>query len=260
MNVLIVEDESLAARRLQKMVQELEPSAQVLTVLDSVAATVHWLQQHSMPDLLLLDIELVDGQSFEIFSQTEVRCPVIFTTAYDEYALRAFKVHSIDYLLKPIQEKELQQSLQKFRQLARAYAAAEQPIPSLTSLLEALKGGASPAQPHYRDRILVKQGQRMFPILTADIAYFFTRDKLTQLRTSDNRQYLLDYTLEELERSLNPKQFYRANRQYIVALGAVQRLHLYFNSKLKLELRPAPEEEVLVSREKALDFRNWLGE
>ncbi|WP_224995753.1 LytTR family DNA-binding domain-containing protein [Cesiribacter sp. SM1] len=260
MNLVIVEDESIAARRIQKMVQALEPGSNVLAVLDSVAGVVKWLQQHPAPDLLLLDIELVDGQSFEIFTQVEVTCPVIFTTAYDEYAIRAFKVNSIDYLLKPIQEKELQQSLQKFRNLKKVFAGTEPVLVNIELLLQELQQQRNHTVSSRRDRILVKQGQRMLPLTTTEAAYFFTRDKLNYVRTRSNQQYLLDYTLDELEKSLNPKNFFRANRQYIIEFSSVVRVHQYFNSKLKVELTPKPEEDVVISREKAADFRHWLGE
>jgi two-component system LytT family response regulator len=260
MNLVIIEDESIAARRIGKMVQHLDPSIQVQAVLDSVAGTVQWLQNNPAPDLILLDIELVDGQSFEIFNQVELHCPVIFTTAYDEYAIRAFKVNSIDYLLKPIQEKELAQSLQKFKNLKQVFAGKASATLNMETLLQQLREQAmSPARVS-RDRILVKQGQRMFPIATAEIAYFFTKDKQNYLCTKSNKQYLIDYTLEELEKSLDHKHFFRANRQYIIEFSAVARVHQYFQSKLKVELTPKPEEEVIISREKVGELRLWLGE
>jgi two-component system response regulator LytT len=242
MNLVIIEDESIAARRIGKMVQQLDSSIQLLAVLDSVAGTVRWLQHNPAPDLLLLDIELVDGQSFEIFNQVEVPCPVIFTTAYDEYAIRAFKVNSIDYLLKPIQEKELAQSLQKFRNLKQVYADKTPLTLNMESLLQELRGQVNNPIKASRDRILVKQGQRMFPVAITEVAYFFTKDKQNYVCTKANKQYLVDYTLEELEKSLDPKFFFRANRQYIIEFNAVTRVHQYFQSKQKVELTPKPEE------------------
>jgi two-component system LytT family response regulator len=260
MNLVIVEDESIAARRIAKMVQELDPAITIQAVLTSVAGTVHWLHTNPAPDLLLLDIELVDGQSFEIFAQTEVPCPVIFTTAYDEYAIRAFKVNSIDYLLKPIQEKELAHSLQKFRNLKKMYADKTPASVNIEALLQELREQSHNPSKSSRDRILVKQGQRMFPITTREVAYFFTKDKLNYVRTKSNQQYLVDYTLDELEKSLDVKNFFRANRQYLIEFDAVARVHQYFHSKLKVELSPKPEEDVVISREKAADLRLWLGE
>lgn len=260
MNIVIVEDESIAARRIQKMVLKLDPATKVQAVLDSVAGTVEWLRHNPVPDLVLLDIELADGQSFEIFTRTEVKCPVIFTTAYDEYAIRAFKVNSIDYLLKPIQEKELQKSLQKFRDLKKVFADKIPSSVNVEALLQEMLEQRDSQTKSLRDRILVKQGQRMFPLATAEVAYFFAKEKIIFLRTKGNQQYLIDYTLEELEKSLNPKNFFRANRQYLIGFHAVARVHQYFNSRLKVELTPKPEEDVTISREKAAEFRLWLGE
>jgi two-component system LytT family response regulator len=260
MNLVIIEDESIAARRIGKMVQQLDPSIKVQAVLDSVTGSVQWLQNNPAPDLLLLDIELVDGQSFEIFNQVEVQCPVIFTTAYDEYAIRAFKVNSIDYLLKPIHEKELAQSLQKFRNLKQVYTGKAPATLNMETLLQQLREQASNPARVSRDRILVKQGQRMFPIATTDVAYFFTKDKQNYLCTKSNKQYLIDYTLEELEKSLDSKHFFRANRQFIIEFSAVVRVNQYFQSKLKIELIPKPEEDVIISREKVGELRFWLGE
>jgi two-component system LytT family response regulator len=260
MNLVIVEDESIAARRIGKMVQELDPGTTIQAVLSSVAGTVHWLQHNPAPDLMLLDIELVDGQSFEIFEQVEVQCPVIFTTAYDEYAIRAFKVNSIDYLLKPIQEKELQHSLQKFRNLQKMFGGTGAIPINMHMLLQELRNQPNSPAKDSRDRILVKQGQRMFPISTTEVACFYTKDKQNYVRTKGDKQYLIDYTLDELEKSLNPKNFFRANRQYIIEFHAVTRVHQYFHSKLKVEIMPKPEEDIIISREKSAELRLWLGE
>ncbi|WP_247235069.1 LytTR family DNA-binding domain-containing protein [Telluribacter sp. SYSU D00476] len=259
MNLVIVEDESIAARRLHKMVQELDPAIEVVAVLDSIEKSVNWFRQHPAPDLMLLDIELVDGQSFEIFNQVEIKCPVIFTTAYDEYAIKAFRVNSIEYLLKPIQEKDLARGLQKFRELKSIYADRQPAQVNIEALLQELRAHSSPSSTTYRDRILVKQGQRMFPITTSEVAYFFTKERLVYACTRENRQYLVDFTMDELEKSLDSRHFFRANRQFIVEFKAVNRLNPYFNGKLKVALSPAPDEEVIISRDKATEFRSWLG-
>ena len=260
MNIVIIEDESIAARRLQKMVLGLKEGIKVVAILDSVLGTVAWLRQHKAPDLILMDIELVDGQSFEIFKQVEVPCPVIFTTAYDEYAIQAFKVNSIDYLLKPIQEKELKQSLLKFEQLHKLFGSRQPTAINIEQLLEELRIQHAQPQQLPRERILVKQGQRMFPLLTNEIAYFYTKERLVWAYTKDSRHFLVDYTLDELEKTLDNKNFFRANRQFIVAFHSVSRLNHYFNGKLKVNLQPISEEELIISREKALEFRSWLGE
>jgi two-component system LytT family response regulator len=260
LSVVIIEDEALAARRLGKMLADIDPSARVVAVLDSIEASVGWLAANPRPGLILMDIELVDGQSFEIFDRVAVDCPVIFTTAYDEYAIRAFKVNSIDYLLKPVAEKDLRQSLEKLGRLRGLFAEPDHARLQVASLLRELTAGPQAGPAAYRDRILVKQGQRLFSITTAEVAYFCTREKLNYVRVRDGRQYLVDYSLDELEKSLDPRQFFRANRQFIAGFGAVERVSLYFNGKLKVILNPVPEEDVVISRDKAAEFRQWLGE
>ncbi|MCK8490247.1 LytTR family DNA-binding domain-containing protein [Spirosoma sp. RP8] len=269
MNILIVEDEAVAARQLKAMVERAGDDVTVLAVLDSIERTVAYLRQSSQqpaivgqpvhPDLILLDIELSDGQSFAIFDQVAVTSPIIFTTAYDEYALKAFDVNSVDYLLKPIQETALQKALHKFRQLRQTYGGNPTVSMPIDELIRQLTE-RQPATLAYRDRFLVHVGQRLIPIDGSEIAYFFSTNKLTFLKSHANNQYSLNYSLDELEKSLDPGQFYRANRQFIVSHKAVHRIHLHFSSKLKVELRPATEESVMVSREKAMAFRQWLGE
>lgn len=269
MNVLIIEDEAVAARQLKAMVERAGDDIHVLAVFDCIEQSVAYLRQSSVrpnaengpihPDLILMDIELSDGQSFAIFEQVAVTSPIIFTTAYDEYALRAFEVNSVDYLLKPIQETALRRALQKFRQLQQTYGPANTVTVPIDDLIRQLSQ-RQPSAVTYRERFLVHVGQRLLPIESSEVAYFYSTNKLTFLKTHTDNQYMLNYSLDELEKSLDPRQFYRANRQFIVSHKAVQKLHLYFNSKLKLDLRPTTEEDVLISREKAMAFRQWLGE
>ncbi|GAB4017456.1 LytR/AlgR family response regulator transcription factor [Spirosoma koreense] len=269
MNVLIIEDEAVAARQLKAMVERAGDDIHVLAVLDSIERSVEYLQQSSekpenahstvRPDLILLDIELSDGQSFAIFNQVSVTSPVIFTTAYDEYALRAFDVNSVDYLLKPIQETALQKALQKFRNLRQTYGSQTTVTLPVDDLIRQLSERQASA-PVFRERFLVHIGQRLIPVDSGEVAYFYSTNKMTFLKTHTGSHYLLNYSLDELEKSLDPRQFYRANRQYIISHKAIRKLHLYFNSKLKIDLQPAPDEEVLISREKAMAFRHWLGE
>ena len=254
MNILIVEDEPVSARRLRAMVADLEPGAMIAGPTDSVADTVAWLRAHPMPDLLLMDIELTDGKSFEVFDQHPVEVPVIFITAYDEYAIRAFKVNSIDYLLKPVKEEELRQALIKFRHWRQSAASAFDAT-RMRALLDELQGST-----RYKDRYLVKQGDRLIPVPVADIAWFRTKDKANHLCTMDGKEYVIDQPLDDIERTLDPHTFFRANRQYIVSAGAVRKIHFWFSSKLKVDLQPDPGEEVIVSREKAMGFREWMGE
>lgn len=246
MNVLIVEDESAAARRLEKMLHELRPDARVLETLDSVEEAVHWLQTHPSPQLLLLDIQLADGLSFEIFQHTAVKCPVIFTTAYDEYALQAFKVHAVDYLLKPIKLSELETALEKSR--------LQSPADDWPQRLEALQ-----PRPNFLRRLLVRLGAGMRVVEPAEIAYFFSRDKITFLiLKGSGKRYPVDYTLEKLEHLLDPEQFYRVNRQAIVSLHAIREMHPWPKSRIKITLEPASDLELIVSSEKAAEFKKWL--
>jgi len=209
---------------------------------------------------LINPFTIVDGQSFDIFNQKAVLCPIIFTTAYDEHAIKAFKLNSIDYLLKPIQEKELLQSLDKLKNLKKVFTDQQPFLLNVEALLKELNEQQAQMPGQYRDRILVKQGQRMIPVTSNEVAYFFTKEKLNFLLTKDNRRYQVDFTMEELEKTLNPKDFFRANRQFIVNYTAVSKVNQDYNAKLKLNLTPPPLEEVIISREKAMEFRQWLGE
>lgn len=262
MNVLIIEDEELAVRKLTKLLQDVDPMLNVVGTAASVRASVNWLNanapgQPSAPDLILMDIELADGQSFEIFEQTTVTAPVIFTTSYDEYALRAFKVNSIDYLLKPIKRHELEASLEKHRRLSSGAAPEAAPQVSIDALVQQLRQQVAPAE--HRRRFLVRHLSQWVPIEVSDIAYFHSEEGVSLFRTRTNQKFSVDYTLDELEAMLDPAQFFRANRQFIVDINSVQQIHPYFNNKLKLTLRPEPNDEVLVSRERASDFKKWMG-
>ncbi|WBA43698.1 LytR/AlgR family response regulator transcription factor [Hymenobacter canadensis] len=254
MTVLLLEDEYPAAERLQRQLLQAAPEAQVLAVLDSVAATLQWLDNNPTPDLILSDIQLADGLSLEIFEQAVVRSPVIFTTAYDAYAIRAFRANSVDYLLKPVKLLELQAALAKLREWRTPAAAPTQPAQRLEHLLDSLP---RPERP-YKTRFLVRHGEQLLPLPAAQVAWFQSRHETTTLVAQDGRRFVVDYTLEQLESLLDPRQFFRLNRQFLAQLPAVQRLHPHFNGKLLLELHPAPSEEVLVSREKASALKQWL--
>ncbi|KUG08343.1 LytR/AlgR family response regulator transcription factor [Solirubrum puertoriconensis] len=255
MNVLLLEDEYPAAERLQRLLAQAAPDAQVVAHCDTVAGAVEWLRTHPEPHLILADIHLADGISLDVFDQLVVTTPVIFTTAYDQYALQAFKTHSVDYLLKPIKLAELQTALQKLRQWHSPALAASEVAQRLQSLLNTNTQSAAP-QP--KTRFLVRQGEQLLPIQATDIAWFQSRNETVTLVTHLGQRYLVDYTLEQLEQLLDAKQFFRLNRQFIAQLSAVQRLHPWFNGKLKLDLQPAPNDEVIVSREKAAAVKNWL--
>ena len=254
MNILIVEDEALSARRLKTMVTEMDPTFRVAGITESVRSTIEWLESHPMPDLILMDIELTDGKSFDIFDHVTVKSPVIFVTAYDEYAIKAFRVNSVDYLLKPVKQEELTRSIDKLRQIKQQYAQGTQGL-NIQSLLQEFQ-----KQTSYRERFLIKQADRLLPIETADIAFIQTSEKSNVIHTFDGKGHTIDMTLDEMEKTLDPKKFFRANRQFIVSAAAVEKIHFWFSSKLKVDLRPKASEEVIVSREKAMAFRAWLGE
>lgn len=252
MKILIVEDEILLAKELRKMLLSIEPSAEICGTTQSVEETVQWLKQNDTPDLVMMDIELADGQSFDIFKQVQLESPVIFTTAYDEFAIKAFKVNSIDYLLKPIKESELRVAIEKFKKTKQ-----HQPI-SMLELLKKIEQLAN--QRGYRSRFLIKQGQKMVSIDVSEVAYFYSENKCTFLRTNQNQKYIIDLTLDELEKELAPQQFFRANRQYILSGKSIVSIHSWFNQKLKAEVNPPTEEHIIISRDKANAFKAWMGE
>ncbi len=252
--VLIVEDEQLAVQRLQKILSETEYQTEVVGVTDSIEASVQWLSSQPAPDLILMDIELADGQSFEIFNKINVPSPVIFITSYDEYAIRAFKVNSIDYLLKPVKRDDLKASFEKFRTMQKPAAVNVLYFQQMERLIRELT--SKPKE--YRERFLIKSGQTYFSVESHAVAYFYSEERLTHVVTAQNKDYVIDYTLEDLEAALDPAVFYRANRQFIVNVKSVKTIHPYFNHKLKVTLQPTPKLEVIISRERATDFKNWL--
>lgn len=255
MKVLIIEDEILGSETLESYLKDIDAGIHVSGITESIDASVEWLNSNPVPDLILMDIELADGQSFEIFKRVEVKSPVIFTTSYDEFALKAFKVNSIDYLLKPIKKEELKRSIDKHRQLKHHYSLKKRET-GIESLLKDLRKQQSGG---YRSRFLVKQGQRLISVDTKDIAFFFADGRLCYFRTSDKVKYVIDYTLDELESILDPSIFRRVNRSFIININSIQQIHTYFNNKLKLELKPETEKELLIGREHVAGFKKWLG-
>ncbi|HMN88554.1 MAG TPA: LytTR family DNA-binding domain-containing protein [Saprospiraceae bacterium] len=250
MQILIIEDEQPAALRLSKLVRTCQPKASILAMLDSVERAVQWLSNQAVPDLIFMDIQLADGLSFDIFQQVQVQSPVIFTTAYDQYTLRAFKVNSVDYLLKPIDPEELDQAFRKFD------AIFGKPISyDLTQIQQLIQ---TMTQPQYKERFLVRLGQQMIHIAAADIHYFYAEEGLAFAKMSDGKRYQVDYALEQLEATLDPRQFFRISRKVITNLRAIHKISPYFNGRLKLELSPRADFEVMVSRERVQDFKNWL--
>lgn len=257
MKILIVEDEDLAVKKLQKTLHAVDESAEVVAVTDSIKGTVDWLQTNTGPDLILMDIELADGQSFEIFNLIQVKTPVIFTTSYDEYALKAFKVNSIDYLLKPIQKEELQAALEKFREVTAIVSPEAGSDVNIGNLIKELQQKLQPKE--YRKRFLVKQAQKLVSIDVTDIAYFYSDGRLNFFKTCDNKKYVVDYTMDELEDMLDPDKYFRTSRSFYVSVNCIDQIHDYFGNRLLLNLAPAVDKEVLVSREKVMDFKKWMG-
>lgn len=248
MDVLIIEDEQAAARRLEKQILAIRSEARILAKLDSIESALDWFAAHPMPDLVLMDIHLADGASFEIFKHTEITCPLIFTTAYDQYAIQAFRVNAVDYLLKPIKPEELATALDK---ISGRDAEPHQPL-DYKKLSQALRVDT------YSRRFLVKIGQSIKVIDVADAAYFYTEDKITFVNTKDGKRYPVDYSLEKLEDMLDPRLFFRINRQIILGLDAIKEMYTYSKSRVKIELEPASDFEVIVSTERSPHFKKWL--
>lgn len=257
MKILIVEDEAVAAERIQNMVKSGVPDAEILGRCDSIEETVDYLRSHPMPDLMLMDIELSDGKSFEIFDEVKVTCPVIFTTAYDEYVMKAFGVHSIDYLLKPVQADALKKSIHKFRELRQVYAGAT--IATAQDLARELKKAWQEQSGPQREHFLVKHGHRLLSVSAGEVAYFYSENGVSYLKTHAGNFYPLDDTLDTLEQQVEPKTFHRCSRKFLVSRSAVQNAHLAFNGKIKVVVKPAPDEDVIVSRDRAPDFKKWMG-
>lgn len=250
MKVVVIEDESLAAKRLVRMLETMRPDAEVLQQVDSVEDAVAFFHSHTAVDLAFMDVQLADGLSFEIFQKVKVPCPVIFTTAYDHFAVQAFKVNSVDYLLKPLEEKEMRRALDRFEEL---FHSQRQDMSAFLAQLSERKAA-------FRKRFLVKSGGRLVFINAPQVAYFFSDEGLTFLVTIDNERYLLESSLEELEEQLDPEMYFRINRGMIVSLGCIGKIEPHFNNRLLLELSPAFEQEVTVSRQRSSEFKNWLNQ
>ena len=253
MKILIVEDEVMAAERLREMILSHFPDTAVLGRLDAISTAVKWFGENESPDLAFFDIQLADGLSFEIFTQCKVNCPVIFTTAFDEYALKAFKVNSIDYLLKPIDTDELKTAIEKYFSL---YRKDSNPGPALSPqhVEEVLKLLTH----QYKNRFIVKVGDHIRTIRTDDILCFYSMAKASYIQTIEDRHYVIDQSLEQVEVLVDPATFFRVNRKFIIALDAISDIIAYTNSRLKVILQKPAEEDIIVSREKVREFKNWL--
>ena len=250
MNVLIIEDEKPAARRLNRMLAELD--IEVQQMLHSVEESLNWLQNNEHPDLIFLDIQLSDGLSFEIFEEIEVNSAIIFTTAYDEYALKAFKLNSIDYLLKPLDEDELIAAVNQFKTQQPKQSDVQVNLDDIRKLL------VNPVDRKFKKRLSIKVGQHIKIIHIDEIECFYSENKSTYIHTKENRNHLLDNSLENWQEQLDPEQFFRVNRTFIVHINAIKDIVAYSNSRLKLVLHSYNETEIIVSRERVKDFKNWI--
>jgi two-component system LytT family response regulator len=246
MKALIIEDESAAVRRLAKLIKEVDPSIEVENDLDSIESALDWFGANPLPDLIFLDIHLADGSSFEIFNHVEVPRPVIFTTAYDEYAIQAFRLNAIDYLLKPIKRQELERAIEKYRKWKSPPA------------FDYKKLARTIDRDEYNKRFLIRLGQNIRVVEIHDCAYFYTQDKITFLVNREGKRYPLDYSLERLEEMADPRTFFRINRQFIVNINAIKEMYAYSKSRVKIELSPPCELEVVVSTERSPHFKKWL--
>ncbi len=252
MKVLIVEDEPLAAERLQHLLRTCEPGIEVVDLIDSVEDAVTFFRSGKKTDLLLLDIQLADGKSFEIFDKVKIDTPIIFTTAFDQYAIQAFKVHSIDYLLKPFQQSDLNCAIEKFRKISVPASLTSEDLTELKALLAKNKNT-------YKERFIIKSGNKLQFKQTDDIAYFFADGKTAFLVSKkENRKYLIDHTLEELENALNPKAFFRISRKFILSVDSIAEVKGLISTRLEVKLNQPCEHELAVSRDRAQDFKNWL--
>ena len=247
MNILIIEDEQPAGKQLVGMVREFDPEIHILATVRSVNESIEWLSKHSSPDLILADIQLGDGLSLEIFRKQQIRSPLIFTTAYDEYLMKAFEFNSIDYLLKPIDKTKLFLALKKYRSLEQHFSG------NFSSLIEQIQNNA-----HIRDRIVVKKGIDFVVLKTEQIAYFYTQHKISFLIDKDGKRYIIDKPLAGIESDLHDKKFFRLNRKYLVHIDAVAKFKTHEKGKVLVELSPNVSEEVVVSQENASLFKEWV--
>lgn len=247
MKILIVEDETAAYESLVEILKEIDPTITVIGNTESVSQTINWLNKGPLPDLILMDIHLSDGSSFLIFEHIEIEIPVIFTTAYDEYAIQAFKVNSVDYLLKPIKTAELEHALEKFAKL------------SGTHILDYLaKVNQLAPMPHYKDKLLIPLKDKLLPVAISEVSFFYTTDKNTLVGLADGSTFPYPKTLEHIFSTLNPANFYRGNKQYIIARNAVKDITVWFDSRLLVTLDREVPERIYISKNKAADFKEWL--
>ncbi len=250
MNIIIIEDEKPAARRLSRLLDKI--GVEVNTMLHSVEESINWFHNNKHPDLIFLDIQLSDGLSFEIFDEVKIDSSIIFTTAYDEYALQAFKLNSIDYILKPIDEEDLERAVKKYQSRVPQSQNVQVNFEDIKKLL------TNPLEREYKKRFTVKVGQHLKMITIDTIECIYSENKGTYVHTEENRDYLIDMTLEQLENELDPKTFFRISRKFFVNINAIKDMVSYTNSRLQIKLNTYKDQEVIVARERVRDFKDWL--
>jgi DNA-binding LytR/AlgR family response regulator len=253
MDVLIIEDEPLAQKELQRLLKQTGYGLRVAGIIDSIEDSVEWFKSNPEPDLVFLDIQLSDGISFEIFKHVEIKAAVIFTTAYDEYAIQAFRLNSIDYLLKPIELAALKGALKKLEDMKKNLAAS--PLLDENVLRDLL----NMQKKEYKSRFVAKVGDQIKSIRIEELAYFYAEDNLVFVKCNNGERFIIDHTLEILEKEVDPKEFFRLNRSYLARINAIKKISKYFNSRLLIELAPPAEEKILVSRVKVPEFMEWMG-
>ncbi len=249
MKIVIIEDEKPAAEKLKQAIENIDINIEIKAMLTSVEASVNWLKNNAMPELIFMDIELTDGLSFKIFESIDINCPVIFTTAYDEYWQEAFEHNSIDYLLKPVKQEKLEAAFNKYHLLKQHFSA------SLKQLLLAQQTQKT----EYKKRFLVKRGADLISIKAEDIAYFYATHKLVCMVTSNDQKFILDKSLSDVEKETSPSLFYRVNRKYLINVNAIKRMKAQQKGKLLVEVLPVVNEEIIVSQENAAAFKDWIG-
>ncbi|MEM6516352.1 MAG: LytTR family DNA-binding domain-containing protein [Bacteroidota bacterium] len=248
MKALIIEDEEIASRRLKNLIEDLAPQCEILAQLSSVESGHHWFQNNQLPDLIFLDIQLNDGYGFDIIDRLDKHPPIIFTTAYNEYAIRGFKYNGLDYLLKPIDKTELEKALNKYTETRTVNSQPSTDIDTIRTLFNK----------QYKKRFMVKVGNQFKTVKVEDIAYFMAEDGVIFLVAENGHKSPIEYTIDQLEEILNPIQFFRINRKFMVSVNSVEEIHTYFNSRLLLKLNPNHEEQIIVSRERTSNFKRWL--
>ncbi len=256
MNVLIIEDEPFAQQELKRLLNNLGKPLEILDMIDSVEDATAWLNENDAPDLIFMDIQLADGISFEILKKVDVQAPVIFTTAYDQYAIEAFKLNSIDYLLKPIKQENLAKAIKKLDAFRKQFSINDgkemmldkQQIESVINLLKK----------EYKSRFIARIGDQIRHISVEDIAYFYAEDNVVFVVTGDNDRFIIEYSIEEISQMVDPKNFFRLNRAFVAHIGAISKVYKYLNSRLKIELSPVCDKEVLISRVKVGEFMEWM--